>query len=81
VSTLQQLFERSSGPVETIGLGDASNDAPFLNVVTVPVIVRSRGSTKLKAAVPQGILTDQLGPAGWNETLLKMIPQRIGVCG
>jgi mannosyl-3-phosphoglycerate phosphatase len=75
VTTLQQLFERAYGSVETIGLGDAINDAPFLKVVTVPVVVRSRGSAKLKTAVPRGIHTDQPGPAGWNETLLKMIPQ------
>jgi mannosyl-3-phosphoglycerate phosphatase len=77
VTALQQLFERANGPMETIGLGDAANDAPFLKVVNVPVLVRSPGSTKLKASVPQGILTDQLGPAGWNETLLKMIPSEL----
>ncbi len=75
VIALQQLFERAYGPVETIGLGDAINDAPFLKVVSVAVLVRSRGSVKLKAAVPKGILTRQRGPAGWNETLLKMIPE------
>ena len=40
VIKLQQLFERAHGPVETIGLGDAANDAPFLKVVAVPVLVR-----------------------------------------
>jgi mannosyl-3-phosphoglycerate phosphatase len=75
VTMLQQLFERVYGPVATIGLGDAPNDVPFLNVVTFPVLIRSRGSARLKAAVPRGILTDQPGPAGCNEILLKMIPQ------
>jgi mannosyl-3-phosphoglycerate phosphatase len=75
VSALQRMFERAYGPTQTIGLGDAVNDAPFLKVVAVPVLVRSRGSVQLQAAVPQGILTDQPGPAGWNETLLKLIPQ------
>lgn len=74
VIKLRQLFERAYGRVETIGLGDAVNDAPFLEVVTTPVLVRSRGSAKLKAAVPRGIVTDHPGPAGWNEALLKMIP-------
>jgi mannosyl-3-phosphoglycerate phosphatase len=72
VITLQQLFERAHGSVETIGLGDAANDASFLKVVTVPVLVR--GLTKLRAAA-RGILTEQPGPAGWNQTLLKMISQ------
>ncbi len=73
VIALQHLYERANGPVKTIGLGDALNDAPFLQVVTVPVLVRSRESSKLKAAVPGGILTRQPGPAGWNETILGMI--------
>lgn len=51
VIALQQLFERAYGPVETIGLEDVANDAPFLKVVTVPVLVR--GLTKLRAAVPK----------------------------
>lgn len=73
VASLQHLFERAYGPLKTIGLGDAINDAPFLKLVTLPVLVRSRGSAKLKAAVPRGILTEQPGPAGWNEAVLRMI--------
>jgi mannosyl-3-phosphoglycerate phosphatase len=74
VSALHRLYERAHGPVQTIGLGDAINDAAFLNVVTVPVLVRSSASSKLKSAVPKGVLTDQTGPAGWKEAVLKMIP-------
>jgi mannosyl-3-phosphoglycerate phosphatase len=74
VTALRELFERAYGSVQTIGLGDEVNDAPFLKVVTVPVLIRSRGSAKLKVAVPHGILTEQPGPVGWNEAILKMIP-------
>jgi len=73
VASLQHLFERAYGPLQTIGLGDAANDASFLKLVKVPVLVRSRGSAKLKAAVSRGILTEQPGPAGWNEAVLKMV--------
>lgn len=73
VTALEQLFERAYGPLQTIGLGDAINDAPFLKLVTFPVLVRSRGSAKLRAAVPHGTLTRQPGSAGWNEAILDMI--------
>ncbi len=73
VTALQQLYERAYGPVQTIGLGDAVNDAPFLNVVNIPVLIRSRSSAKLKAAVPHGVLSTHSGPVGWNEMLLQII--------
>jgi mannosyl-3-phosphoglycerate phosphatase len=74
VTAVQELFEREYGPLATIGLGDAVNDAPFLKVVDVPVIVRSHESAGLKAAVPRGVVTDEPGPAGWNKIVLKIVP-------
>jgi mannosyl-3-phosphoglycerate phosphatase len=73
VAALTRLFEQACGRVETIGLGDAANDAPFLNIMNVPVLVRSADSKKLQAEVPRGTLTGRRGPAGWNEALLKLI--------
>jgi mannosyl-3-phosphoglycerate phosphatase len=76
VIALQKLYERAFGPLVTIGLGDAINDAPFLKHVNVPVLVRSPESVELQNAVPKGIITNQPGPAGWNEALIKMIRKR-----
>lgn len=73
VTALQKLLERAHGPLETIGLGDAINDAPFLKLVTHPILVRSQGSAKLQETVPQGVLTEHSGPAGWNEAILSFI--------
>ncbi len=73
VIALQRLYERAFGPVGTIGLGDAANDASFLRVVAVPVLIRSRETAKLKAAVPGGIVTRRRGPAGWNEIVRQII--------
>ncbi len=73
VITLQRLYQRAHGSVETIGLGDAVNDAPFLRIVDFPVLIRSRSSAKLKAAVPRGVLSSRPGPVGWNQMLLRMI--------
>jgi mannosyl-3-phosphoglycerate phosphatase len=73
VSKLIELYTKAFGKVETIGLGDAENDAPFLNIVDFPVLVRGPAPEKLQAAVPRGVLTDQKGPAGWNEAVLSLI--------
>jgi len=74
VTALGELFEKAYGPVVTVGLGDALSDVAFLNVVAVPVLIRSPHSAELKSEVPRGLLTDRPGPAGWNDALLKIIP-------
>jgi mannosyl-3-phosphoglycerate phosphatase family protein len=73
VIQVQRLFERAYGAVETIGLGDAEADAPFLKIVSTAVLVRSSHSAQLAAAVPGGMLTGKPGPQGWNEAVLKLI--------
>jgi len=69
VVALRNLYERANGKVVTIGLGDSLNDAGFLGVVDVPVLVRSRHLAALKARVRNGRVTRLPGPAGWNEAL------------
>jgi predicted mannosyl-3-phosphoglycerate phosphatase (HAD superfamily) len=73
VEALHALFELGNAPVRTIGLGDGLNDASFLNVVAAPVLVRSPQVAELKARVPRGVVTDQPGPAGWNQAVLALI--------
>jgi mannosyl-3-phosphoglycerate phosphatase len=75
VIALQRLYERAYGRIETIGLGDAVNDAPFLKIVDVPVLIHSPQSAKLKAAVPRGNVTERFGPAGWSEALIQLVPR------
>lgn len=74
VTVLSGLFRRLHGQATTIGLGDGLNDAPFLNVVDVPVLVRSRFAAVLKRRVPRGILVHRPGPAGWNTAVLALVP-------
>ena len=76
VAAVRELYEHAYGRVRTIGLGDAVNDARFLKLMNIPVLVRSAGLKKLQAAVPRGIPTEQAGPHGWNETLLKLLSAR-----
>jgi mannosyl-3-phosphoglycerate phosphatase len=74
VLELCRLFQQAYGPVRAIGLGDALNDAPFLSSVSIPVLVRSRQTAKLKALLPGAMVTDKPGPAGWSDKLLQIIP-------
>ncbi len=70
VNLLRDLFERAHRKVVTIALGDGLNDAPLLNSVDIPIIVRSPSAAALKLRVPRGLLTERQGPEGWNEALL-----------
>ena len=72
VEALSALFEQGNAPVRTIGLGDGLNDASFLNVVAVPVLIRSPQTAELKARVPLALVTDRPGPEGWNEAVLAL---------
>jgi len=75
VQFLVRLYRRSYPNVVTIGLGDGLNDASFLKLVDMPIIVRSHQSETLKSQLPQGYLTKRFGPEGWNEAILEMIPE------
>jgi mannosyl-3-phosphoglycerate phosphatase len=72
VDTICRLYERETGPVRTIGLGDGLNDAAFLNRVDGPVIIGSPHAPELKAKVQRGRVTDRPGPAGWNDAVLAL---------
>ncbi|MHB8843787.1 MAG: HAD-IIB family hydrolase [Nitrospirota bacterium] len=74
VNILRRLYERSSGPVMTIGIGDSLNDLPFLLAVDRPVLVRKgSGRHDARIDVPGLVRTEGIGPAGWNEAILEML--------
>jgi mannosyl-3-phosphoglycerate phosphatase len=73
VGAISALFEQHYGPVRTIGLGDGMNDSSFLNAVTIPVLIRSGQTQKVKAAVPRGIIASRFGPEGWNDAILTLL--------
>lgn len=56
----------------TIGLGDGWNDVEFLKLMDEPVIIRSPRAEQLRAVLPQARVTNEPGPAGWNEAILQM---------
>jgi len=73
VEILIDLYRRKFGAITTIGLGDGPNDAGFLNLVDMPVIIRSPKLDRMKELVPRGRVTDEPGPAGWNQAVMELL--------
>ena len=76
VRLLVTLYRRQLGDVRTVGLGDAPNDAEFLTVVDVPILIASPRVDRLRALVPGGQVTTLGGPAGWNAAVLAVLDDR-----
>jgi len=73
VRYLMALFRQANAGVVAIGIGDAWSDVAFLNVVDIPVLIRTETVQAIWREVPRGLISDSPGPAGWNETVLKII--------
>jgi mannosyl-3-phosphoglycerate phosphatase len=72
VTALLDLYRVCGQPVHSIGIGDGMNDAAFLNVVDVPILIRTPWFQELQAAVPKGKVTTSRGPRGWNEAIMQL---------
>jgi mannosyl-3-phosphoglycerate phosphatase len=79
VKYLSNLYRRAFGSVNTIGIGDAHNDATFLNIVDIPIVIRSRFAVALKVAVPRAQVTNASGPDGWNAAVLPLVKRPLSV--
>jgi len=80
VAVLRQLVERAKGPVTLVGLGDGLNDLPFLLAVDRPVLIRKEdGSHDPRINIPGLYRTQKVGPAGWNEAVLKLLETNTSV--
>ena len=74
VVQLIDRFRRQLGnSIVSVGLGDGLNDADFLNVVDVPILIPSAHLTELRKAVPRGAVARAPGPAGWNQALMDVM--------
>ncbi|MCW5978111.1 MAG: HAD-IIB family hydrolase [Bryobacteraceae bacterium] len=73
VAALRALFEQALGPMRSIGLGDAPNDAEFLAAVELPVLIPSAHLNELQRRIPHGMIPRREGPAGWNEAILGLL--------
>jgi mannosyl-3-phosphoglycerate phosphatase family protein len=74
VNLLASLYKRQYKTVVTVGLGDSLNDLPFLLAVDKPVLIRREdGSHDPRIEIPGLYRTEQIGPAGWNEAVLRLL--------
>ena len=76
VNRLIELYRRSLGSIQSVGLGDAPNDAGFLSVVDIPIVIASSHATRLRTLVPRARVTNLPGPAGWSEAVVALLSQR-----
>ena len=72
VRALLDLYRISAPDVRSIGIGDGVNDAPFLKLVDVPILIRTPWLDELQAAVPRGTPTMLAGPRGWNNAMTQL---------
>ncbi len=73
VELAADLYRQAFGAVKTVGLGDGMNDAAFLKVVDIPIVIRSATSTKLQPMIRGARVTDCPGPEGWNRAILDLL--------
>jgi mannosyl-3-phosphoglycerate phosphatase len=73
---VKHLRERGKLITRTIALGDSDNDRDMLLTVDNPVIIQKPDGSHLSLTErPDAILTDQPGPAGWNQAIHQLIEQ------
>ncbi len=74
------LMQRWGGGAPTLGLGDSPNDFDFLRVVDRPVLVR-RPDGRHAAGFdhPRLMRAEGVGPAGWAEAVLQLLPGWSGI--
>lgn len=73
VETLTAMYRRAHGPARTIGLGDSPNDAAFLDITDVAVVVRGEHGSNVRLRRSDKIVTTLPGPRGWNAAILDLI--------
>ncbi len=74
VAILSELYAREYGGVLTVGLGDSPNDAPMLEFVDYPVLVKKTdGTHDPRIQTKHLVRADGIGPEGWNSAVLGVL--------
>jgi mannosyl-3-phosphoglycerate phosphatase len=74
VNLLIHYYRRAFEHVSTVGLGDGPNDAEFLKLVDLPLVLESPSSKELQAAIRHAQLCPGSGgPAAWNSAVLNAV--------
>jgi mannosyl-3-phosphoglycerate phosphatase len=75
VRLLCELYRTAYSDIITIGLGDGVNDLPFLSIMDIPVLITSPGFGLSRSRFPHANANPELGPAGWNQAILELVPK------
>lgn len=77
ISILADLYKKRYGTVTTIAIGDSQNDLPMMENVDIPIIVQKPDGTYDRSlmAVPEAIRAGGIGPEGWNNAMVSLIPK------
>lgn len=60
--------------VKSVGIGESINDVPLLAAVDHPILAQKPdGSFDTGVLLPRVVRTRGIGPAGWNEAVLKLL--------
>ncbi len=74
VRIVTDVYKQWRGEVRTIAFGDSLNDLPMLKAVDMPVLVKKPdGQYQPGISLPNLILSDGVGPRGWNTSLLEIL--------
>jgi mannosyl-3-phosphoglycerate phosphatase len=77
MENVMRWYRTSRGAVTAVALGDSPNDFPMLERADYPVLIRSqRAFPELRQKIPRLIVTDQVGPKGWNQAVLDILSNR-----
>jgi mannosyl-3-phosphoglycerate phosphatase len=80
VTWLRKMYEKGRNKQTIfIGIGDSWNDLPLLLEIDLPIVVRlhtGRYEEGVVARLKEPLLTRAIGPAGWNEGVLKILRTR-----
>ena len=75
VSMLIDLYKQEYGALTTVGLGDSPNDIPMLQAVEIPIVVqKADGTYETGIRIPHLIKAKGIGPEGWNDVMMSLIP-------
>jgi mannosyl-3-phosphoglycerate phosphatase len=71
---IMEWYRAAGRDVTAVALGDSPNDFPMLEKAVYPVLIRSRRAfPDLLKKIPRLIVTDQVGPKGWNQAVLDIL--------
>lgn len=75
VAILLDCYRACGEELVSIGLGDQRNDFPLLEQVDIPILIRQPEGGYAPGCTVRGVQhSDSVGPAGWNEVLLRLLP-------